>query len=70
MGNVKKLPLNDLKWVEDISDFDNSLINCYKDEGYFLEVDIPYPESLHTFVNDSPFLPERMKNKKSSKLCN
>ena len=31
------------------------------DEGYFLGVDIQYPENLHNFHNDLPFLPERTK---------
>ena len=34
------------------------------DEGYFLGVDIQFPEKFH---NDLPFLPERMKIKKIEK---
>ena len=38
------------------------------DERYFLEGDVQYPESLHNFHNDLPFLSERMKIKKVEKL--
>ena len=34
------------------------------DTGYFLEVDVQYPEKLHDLQNDFPFLPERMKIEK------
>ena len=27
-------------------------------EGYFLEVDVQYPENLHGLYNDLPFLPK------------
>ena len=36
------------KWVEDISEFDESAIKNYNeesDEGCFLEVDVQYPEN-------------------------
>ena len=32
--------------------------NEESDEGYFLEGDVPYPESLHNLQNDLPFLPQ------------
>ena len=54
----QKLPVNDFKCVEDISEFDKSFIKNYNtesDEGYFLEVDIQYPEKLHNLYNDLPF---------------
>ena len=38
------------------------------DKGYFLEVDVQYPEKLHELHNDSPFLPERMKIEKVEKF--
>ena len=46
MGNVSEVTLN---------------YNKDSDVGYFLEVDIQYPESLEKFHNDLPFLPKRMK---------
>ena len=35
--------------------------NEESDEGYFIEVDVKYPENLHHLHNDLPFLPERIK---------
>ena len=34
--------------------------NKESDEGYFLEVDVQYPEKLHELHNDLRFLPERI----------
>ena len=39
----QKLPVNDFTWVEDISEFDESILKSYNeesDEWYFVEVDI------------------------------
>ena len=41
-------------------------MKCYSDEsdeGYFLKVDVQYPEKLHSIHNDWPFLLGRMKIK-------
>ena len=38
------------------------------DEGYFLEVDLHYPENVHNLHNDWPFLPEIVKIEKVEKL--
>ena len=38
--------------------------NEESDEGFFLEVDIQYPEKLHELCNDLLFLPERTKTGK------
>ena len=38
------------------------------DEGYTLEVDKEYPKNLHTLHSDLPFLSERMKINKCTKL--
>ena len=69
----QKLPVNDFKRVEDTSEFNEDFIKSYNaesvyDEGYFLKVDIKYPENLHHLHNDLPFLPERMKIEKVEKL--
>ena len=68
---TQKLPVNNFEWIEDTSKFNEDSIKSYNegsDEGYFLEVDIQYPEKLHELHNDLPFLPERMKIKKVEKL--
>ena len=52
-GNFKKMPVNEFKWVQDISEFNEDFIKSYNDnsdEGYFLEIDIQYPENVHTFT--------------------
>ena len=67
----QKLSVNDFKWVEDTSEFNEDFIKSYNaesDEGYFLKVDVKYPENLHNLHNDLPFLPERMKIEKVEKL--
>ena len=64
----QKLPVNNLKWVEDIFEFDESFIKNYNeesDEGYFLEVEVQYHENVHNLRHDLPFFPERMKIQKS-----
>ena len=70
----KKLPVSDFKWVDDVSIFTEDFIKNYdenSDKGYILEVDVEYPKNLHKLHSDLPFLPERMKINKCSKLiCN
>ena len=66
-----KLPVNNFEWIKDTSQFNEDLIKSYNeesDEGYFLEVDVQYPEKLHELHNDLPFLPEKMKIEKVEKL--
>ena len=36
--------------------------------GYFLEIDIQYPEELHELHNDLTYLPEKMKIENVEKL--
>ena len=70
----KKLPVSDFKWVDDLSIFTEDFIKNYdenSDKGYILEVDVEYPENIRVLHSDLPFLPERMKINKGSKLvCN
>ena len=67
----QKLPVNNFEWIEDTSQFNEGFIKNYNeesDEGYFVEVDVQYPEKLHELHNDLLFLPERMKIEKVEKL--
>ena len=67
----KKLPLDNFKWVEEISEFNKDFIKSYNDEtdkGYFLEGAVQYPANLRNFHNGLPFLPGRMKIEKMEKL--
>ena len=54
--------------------FNEEFIKNYdedSDKGYILEVDGEYPKNLNYLYSDLPFLPERMKINKCSKLvCN
>ena len=71
MAMSQKLLLNNIKWVDDISKFNEDFIKSYNDEsdeGYFLEVDFWYPASLHNLYHDFLFFPERMKIEKVEKL--
>ena len=72
----QKLPVRNFKWIEkdDISKFDEKSIKNYdesSDKGYILEVDVEYLKHLYKLNSDLPFLPERMKINKCTKLvCN
>ena len=64
----QNLPANVFKWVEEISAFNEDFIKSFidkKDERYFVQEDIQYPENLHNLHHELPFLPERMKIEKS-----
>ena len=56
---------------KNIAKFNEDFIKNYdeeSDKGYILEVDVEYPKSLHDFHSVLPFLPERMRINKFSKL--
>ena len=47
--------------------FNEDFIKSYneeRDEGYFVEADVQYPESLHNLHIDLPFLPEKIRIEK------
>ena len=47
----QKLPVNELRWVHDISRFNKEFIKNYNensDVGSFLEVDVEYPKRRKT----------------------
>ena len=58
MSNITKVAYKDLKWVEDVSEFDESF-NKESYEEYFVEADFQYPENFRH--NDLSFLPEKIK---------
>ena len=58
----QKLPVHGFKWENDPSRFNEDFIKNYdksSDVGYFLEVDVEYPNTLFGSHKDIPFLPER-----------
>ena len=68
---LQTLPVNEFKWFKNISEFNEDFIERYNDEsdeGQFLEVDVQYPEKLHHFQNDLPFLSGGMSIEKVEKL--
>ena len=68
---LQKLPINKFEWIEETSQFNEDFIKNYNeesDEGYFLEVDVQYPEKLYDLHNDLPFLLEGKRLKKVEKL--
>ena len=53
MGNVAKAPSKEFLMIEDTSQFNEDFIKNYNEEsneGYFLEVDVQYPEKLHELI--------------------
>ena len=69
----QKLPVGNFKWIEkdDLLKFDEKFIKNYdenSDKGYIFHVDVEYLKNLHKLHSDLPFLPERMKINKCSKL--
>ena len=58
----EKLPVNGLKWVEDLSQFNEDFIKNYDEtsnKGYFVEVDVEYPKNLFNSHKDLSYLAER-----------
>ena len=67
----QKFSVNNFERIKDTSQFNQDFITNYNEEsdkGCFFETDAQYPEKLHEFHNDLPFLPERMKTEKQEKL--
>ena len=62
------MTLNGLKIFLNLMKALKKSYNEETDEGYFLEVNVQYPEKLHDLHNELPFLPERMKIEKIKKL--
>ena len=68
---LQKFPVNKFELTEETSHFNEDFIKNYiekNDQGYFLEVEVEYPEKLHELHNDLPFLPERKKINNIEKL--
>ena len=60
----KKLPIDSLRWTEDLDRYTENFIKNYgenSDCGSLLEVDIEYPKTLWDLHKDLPFLAERRK---------
>ena len=53
------LPYGEFEWLEHVDEFDVNSINEKSEIGYFLEVDLEYPDELHELHNDYPLAPEK-----------
>ena len=56
---LEPLPHSGIRW----SDWETYRNNKNKNIGYFLEVDLEYPDELHNLHNDYPLAPEKMNGK-------
>ena len=66
------MPVNGLKWVAGISEFNKWFIKSQIDEsdkGHRLEIDIQYPENVDNLSNDLSVSSERMKIEIAEKLA-
>ena len=54
------LPYGEFNWLKNVDKFDVNSINEKSDTGYFLEVDLEYPDELHELHNDYPLAPEKL----------
>ena len=53
-------PYAGFEWLENINEFNINSINEKSDTGYFLEVDLEYPDELHKLYNDYLLAPEKL----------
>ena len=65
------LPYKEFEWLKNVDGFNVNSINEKSEIGYFLEVDLEYPDELHELHNDYPLAPEKLvvANDMLSKYC-
>ena len=54
------LPYGKFEWLKNVDDLDVMSINEKSQIGYFLEVDLKYPNELHELHNDYLLAPEKL----------
>ena len=54
------LPYGEFKWLENVDEFDVNSIIEKSEIGYFLEVDLEYPDELHELHKEYPLAPEKL----------
>ena len=54
------LPYEGFEWLKNVDEFDVMSISEKSPIGYFLEVDLEYPDELHELHNDYPLAPEKL----------
>ena len=63
------LPVDGFQWCANLNIFTEQFIKSLRDDmetGFFLQVDLEYPEALHDLHNDYPLCPETMEVKEIS----
>ena len=58
-GMSEYLPYEEFQWIENIDEFNVMPISECNSIGYFLEVDLKYPDELHELHNDHLLAPEK-----------
>ena len=56
----KYLVYGEFEWLKNVDGFDVNSISENSSIGYFLEVDLEYPDELHKLHNDYPLAPEKL----------
>ena len=61
----------EFNWLKNVDKFEVNSINEKSDPGFFIEVDLEYPNELHELHNDYPLAPEKLAvtNDILSKYC-
>ena len=54
------VPYGRFKWLKNVDGFDVNSVSEKSPIGYFLEVDLEYPDELHELHNDYPLAPEKL----------
>ena len=49
-----------MEWLKNVDEFDVMSISEKRPIGYFLEVDLKYPDELHELHSDYPLAPENL----------
>ena len=57
---MSNLSYGGFKWLKNVDEFDVMSISEKSPKGYFLEVDLEYPDELHELHNDYPLAPENL----------
>ena len=67
----ESLPYGEFKWLKNVDSLNVNSISEKSPIGYFLEVDLEYPDELQELHNDYPLVPEKfaISNDMLSKCC-
>ena len=57
---IEYLPYGGFKWLKNVDEFDVMSVSEKSPIGYFLEIDLKYPDELHELQNDYPLAPEKL----------